>query len=121
MSELLTAEEQLDRYCLQMCPGGCGETSACGEPPGHLHRHSHGVYDYSGNGDHRWERVLPNRRELSAFLKNHPAKVVIDGKSYIETDRIAEIIIHYLRSFKPVKTKRAVFGLRLKAAKKRNR
>lgn len=110
MSELLSPEEMAERYCLQECPGGCGQPSGCGEAPGHLYRHSHGVHDYSGDGDHRWDRVLPNRRELAAFLKRHPSTVQLNGKTYIETGRIADAIIGYLQSFKSAKPKRRWFG-----------
>lgn len=114
MTRLLTPEERAERYCLQQCPGGCIEPhSPCLQKPGHLHRHSHGVYDYLGSGQHTWEREQPNTRELAAFLKAQTETIVVDGKTYIGTEHIAAAVVEYLKSFqRPKPKKRGLFGLR---------
>lgn len=98
MTGLLTPEEMAERYCLQECDGSCGERGQCLQKPGHLHDHTHGVYDYSGSGSHTWHREVPNKRDIYGLLKQEATDGVID------VQRATGLIDAYLKASSPRKT-----------------
>lgn len=98
MTGLLTPEEMAERYCLQECDGSCGERGKCLHSPGHLHPHRHSYYDYSGDGSHQWERVVPSKRDIRGLLEQEAT----DG--VIAVERAVELIDEYLKASAPRKT-----------------
>ena len=98
MTGLLTPEEMAERYCLQQCDGSCGERGKCFHPPGHLYSHQHSYYDYSGDGSHNWERIVPSKRDIRGLLQQEAA----DG--VISVERAVELIDAYLKASAPRKS-----------------